>query len=146
MKQDTLCWLLTKSGQFTVKYFYLASQNFGAVPHKFLWKVKIPLRIKTFIWLVLKKSILTKDELVHMGGWCNPQCMFCGKNETTDHLFFLCPLARYMWNVVSVALGVSCQFTNVKSCLLIWLKQFTRNKKKNHNCWSFGRSMERMES
>jgi hypothetical protein len=128
--QDTLCWLLTESGQFTVKSFYLALQNFGAVPHKFLWKVKIPLRIKTFIWLVLKKSILTKDELVHRGGSCDLQCMFCGKNETTDHLFFQCPLARYMWNVVSCALGVSCTFMNVKNCLLVWLKQFKGDKKK----------------
>jgi hypothetical protein len=128
--QDMLCWLLTEFGQFTVKSFYLALQNFGAVPHKFLWKVKIPLRIKTFIWLVLKKSILTKDELVHRGGSCDLQCMFCGKNETTDHLFFQCPLAWYMWNVVSCALGVSCTFTNVKSCLLICPKKFKGDKKK----------------
>jgi hypothetical protein len=41
--QDRLSWLLTESGQFTTKSFYLALQNFGAVPYKFLWKVKIPL-------------------------------------------------------------------------------------------------------
>jgi hypothetical protein len=35
-----------------------------------------------------------------------------------------------MWNVVSCALGVSCTFTNVKSCLLVWLKQFKGDKKK----------------
>jgi hypothetical protein len=35
-EQDTLYWLLTESGKFTVKSFYLALQNFGAVPHKFL--------------------------------------------------------------------------------------------------------------
>jgi hypothetical protein len=64
---------------------------------------------------------------IEEGGVIHNAC-FVGKNKTTDHLFFLCPLAWYMWN--SVALGVSCQFTNVKSCLLIWLKQFTRNKKK----------------
>jgi hypothetical protein len=35
-----------------------------------------------------------------------------------------------MWNVVSCALGVSCTFTNVKSYLLVWLKQFKGDKKK----------------
>jgi hypothetical protein len=55
-ERDTLSWLLTESGQFSTKSFYLALQNFGDVPQKFLWKTKIPLRIKTFIWLVLKKA------------------------------------------------------------------------------------------
>jgi hypothetical protein len=44
-KHDTLSWLLTESGQFSTKSFYLALQSFGAVPHKFLWKTKIPMRI-----------------------------------------------------------------------------------------------------
>jgi hypothetical protein len=35
-----------------------------------------------------------------------------------------------MWNIVSCALGVSCQFNNVEECLLIWLKQYSGNKKK----------------
>jgi hypothetical protein len=35
-----------------------------------------------------------------------------------------------MWNIVSCALGVSCQFNNVEECLLIWLKQYSGNKKR----------------
>jgi hypothetical protein len=87
------------------------------------------MRVKTFIWLVLKKSILTKDVLSHRGGKCDLKCLFCGKNESIDHLLFQCPLARYMWNVVSCALGVSCQFKNVEECLFVWLKQFSGHKK-----------------
>jgi hypothetical protein len=89
-EQDGLYWLLTDSGQFSTKSFYLALQNYGSVPQKFLWKIKIPLQIKTFIWLVFKKNILTKDVLMHRGGKCDPQCLFCGKNETIDHLLFAC--------------------------------------------------------
>jgi hypothetical protein len=128
--QDRLSWLLTESGQFSTKSFYLALQNFNAVPYKFLWKVKIPLRIKTFIWLVLRKSILTKDNLIHRGGKCDAKCVFCGKDESIDHLLFLCPLARYMWNVVSFVMGIPCHFINVKDCLLVWLKQFSGTKKR----------------
>jgi hypothetical protein len=128
--QDKLSWLLTESGQFSTKSFYLALQNFGAVPYKFLWKVKIPLRIKTFIWLVLRKSILTKDNLIHRGGKCDAKCVFYGKDESIDHLLFICPLARYMWNVVSCVMGIPCHFRNVKDCLLIWLKQFSGTKKR----------------
>ena len=55
-EEDKLVWLLTESGEYTTKSFYSALQHFATVPYKFLWKVKIPLRVKTFIWLVLKKA------------------------------------------------------------------------------------------
>jgi hypothetical protein len=54
--QYTLVWLLTSLGQFSVKSFYSAMQSTGSVSFKFLWKIKNPLRIKTFLWLVLKKK------------------------------------------------------------------------------------------
>jgi hypothetical protein len=33
------------------------------VPTKYLWKLKIPLKIKIFMWFLNKKVILTKDNL-----------------------------------------------------------------------------------
>ena len=70
---DKLRWKLTESGVFSVKSLYLAMQVRNTVPYRFMWKVKIPLRVKTFLWLVLKKSILTRDVLLHRGGklWRN---------------------------------------------------------------------------
>jgi hypothetical protein len=35
--------LLTESGQFATKSFYIGLHNFGAIPHKFLWKTKLHL-------------------------------------------------------------------------------------------------------
>jgi hypothetical protein len=32
-----------------------------AVPYRFLWKSKLPQKIKVFIWLVVRNKILTKD-------------------------------------------------------------------------------------
>jgi hypothetical protein len=50
-EQDGLYWLLTDSGQFTTKSFYLALQNYGSVPQKFLWKLKSPCRLgHLFVW------------------------------------------------------------------------------------------------
>ena len=95
-----------------------------------MWKVKLPLRIKTFLWLILKKSILTRDVLLDRGGDCTTNCLFCGKDESIDHLFLRCPLARYVWNVVSVATGFSCQFDNTEHCLTSYLDKFDKNSKK----------------
>ena len=69
-EEDRLVWKLTDSGIFSVKSFYLALQIHRLVPYRFLWKIKIPLKVKTFIWLMLKKSILTRDVLLHRGGDC----------------------------------------------------------------------------
>jgi hypothetical protein len=49
---DKLWWKLSKSGAFTVKSLYMALQNYGVVPYNFIWKIKIPARVKTFLWLM----------------------------------------------------------------------------------------------
>ena len=55
--------------------------------------------------------------------------MFCGKNETISHLFFECPLARYIWNVVSCTLGINCQFSSVEEVVSRWLKRHFKKKR-----------------
>jgi hypothetical protein len=65
---DTLIFKLTNSVAFLVKSLYLAMQFNDVVPYRFMWKVKIPLRIKTFLWLMLKKRILTRNVLLQRGG------------------------------------------------------------------------------
>ena len=124
----SLKWKLTHTGEFSVKSFYSLMQSGRVVPYRFLWKVKIPLRVRTFLWLVLKKSILTRDVLLHRGGECESKCLFCGMDESISHLFFLCPLARYIWNVVSCAFGVNCQFQNIDQGIA-WLNGFGKKKR-----------------
>jgi hypothetical protein len=65
---DRLIWKLTNIGEFLVKSMYLAMQCNDVVPYTFLWKIKIPHRVKTFLWLVLKGSILTRDILLQREG------------------------------------------------------------------------------
>jgi hypothetical protein len=118
---DKLIWKLTTTAEFSVKSMYLAMQCNDVVPYKFLWKIKIPLRVKTFLWLVIKGSILTRDVLLQRGGKCEKKCLFCGCNETVSHLFFKCSLARYIWNVVSCTFGMNFQFETAKKCISTWL-------------------------
>jgi hypothetical protein len=47
-ESDTLGWTLTESGVYSVKSFYSAMQFSRVVPYKFMWKAKIPLRVKLF--------------------------------------------------------------------------------------------------
>ena len=61
---DHLCWKLTKNGEFSVKSIYLDVINSSVIPRsKHVWKVKVTLKIKVFMWFVHKQVILTKDNL-----------------------------------------------------------------------------------
>lgn len=79
--EDKLSWILDKSGVYSVKSIYSAMQVGCKVPYKFLWKVKIPPRIRTFIWLVLRKSILTRDVLLHRGESVSLNVCFVDKKK-----------------------------------------------------------------
>lgn len=52
-------------------------------PHKKMWFIRVPLKIKIFLWLAAHKSILTRDVLIHRGWKGNEsKCCFCEKTET----------------------------------------------------------------
>jgi hypothetical protein len=47
MDEDKLIWLLSSSKFFYVESFYVAMQNYGAMPFKLMWKIKIPFWVRT---------------------------------------------------------------------------------------------------
>ena len=65
----------------------------------------------------------------HRGGDFEEGCLFCGKKETINHLFFECPLARYIWNVVGCAFGVASQFRSADHVISEWLKKQGKQRK-----------------
>ena len=105
---DELRWKLTKSGVFTVKSMYIDVINSNSIPtSKHVWDVKVPLKIKVFMWFVHKQVILTKDNLIKRN-WTGPaRCSFCDRDETIKHLFFDCPLAKVLWQTVHIAFNIN---------------------------------------
>jgi hypothetical protein len=61
---DEVHWNLLRSGQFSVKSHYMALIH-SDVPNlnKRLWNLKVPLKIKIFLWYLRRGVILTKDNL-----------------------------------------------------------------------------------
>jgi hypothetical protein len=50
------------SGQFTIQSMYgTMINNVYVFHHKVLWKLKLSLKIKKFVWYLLRRVILTKD-------------------------------------------------------------------------------------
>jgi hypothetical protein len=60
---DSFNWNLTTTGIFSIKSMYADCLNGHTVfqKKKYLWNIKIPLKIRIFMWFLYKKMILTKD-------------------------------------------------------------------------------------
>ena len=85
--RDRFRWNLTVSHQFTVQSMYRALINKGHVFHnKIIWKLKLPLKIKIFLWYLVKGVVLTKDNLAKRNWQGNKKCGFCNTDEITLHL------------------------------------------------------------
>lgn len=83
-------WLGEKSGIFTVNSVY--NQMFCVErdhPNLHIWKSKIPLKIKIFIWLIQHNAILTKDNLIRKKWKGNKLCAFCNKEESIYNTSFI---------------------------------------------------------
>jgi hypothetical protein len=104
---DIFRWKLHQNGQFSIHSMYLALINNGFVDtNKRMWKVRIPLKIKIFMWYIYKGVVLTKDNLAKRNWKGNKQCSFYCKDENIQHLFFKCYYARFLWGLVHITFGI----------------------------------------
>jgi hypothetical protein len=64
-ESDRFIWHLTASGVFSVKSLYADFMNdHTKYLQKYLWKLKVPLKIRIFMWFLHRKVILMKDNLL----------------------------------------------------------------------------------
>ena len=86
---DFFQWNLNQSRMFTISSMYNVLISNGNVQFdKHLWKLKVPLNIKIFMWYLKRGAILTKDNLARRNWNGNKQCCFCSSDETI-HISFL---------------------------------------------------------
>lgn len=105
--KDTFKWNLKANRIFTVHSMYLAVINNGVVERNtMIWKLKMPLKIKIFMWYMYKGVTLTKDNLAKRNWNGNKQCVWCLANESIQHLFLQCKNARFIWGLVEICFGL----------------------------------------
>ena len=122
-QKDCFSWSLSNK-TFSVQSMYKDIMKDDGVPQQCItWKVKLPLKIKIFLWYLNKGVILTKDNLVKRRWKGNTSCSFCDTSETIQHLFFDCHMARMVWNAVSITFGFPPP-ANTNSLFGSWLKSF----------------------
>ena len=106
-EEDEFKWTLTSNGTFTVKSYYGDLLNAHTrYLCKYLWKLKIPLKIKIFLWFLHRKELLTKDNLAKRRWIGCKKCVFCDADESAEHLFVKCTFARDIWRLVHFTFNV----------------------------------------
>lgn len=106
-QKDTFSWISnSETGTITAKsaYLELIRENlFHEEKWWFtvLWKWKIPLKMKCFMWLALQNSLKTWDNLLKRG-WHGPNsCSLCKSNsESIDHILVSCHYSSLIWEKV----------------------------------------------
>jgi hypothetical protein len=109
---------------------YQAFLDTNVVPNNsYIWKIKVSLKIKVFLWLLHREAILTKDNLVKRNWHGNIMCCFCDSYETMQHLFFDCALAKFIWRVIQITFGLSIPL-NIKHVFTEWVQRMNEKDKK----------------
>lgn len=67
---------------------------------KGIWKAKIPLEVRIFLWMIYHDRIPSAEQLARRNWQGDLGCKLCGEIETSEHIMFRCPLARFVWGVL----------------------------------------------
>ena len=110
---------------FSVKSMYRDIMQAVRLPeHSVLWKLRVPLKVKIFLWYLKKGVTLTKDNLLKRNWKGDSTCCFCSCKETIQHLFFECHVAKFVWGSVRMVFGIQPP-SSVTNLLGSWLRSFS---------------------
>jgi hypothetical protein len=139
---DKFIWNLTTNGVFTVKSMYEDLINgHTTFLRKYLWRLKISLKIKIFMWFLNSKVLVTKDNLAKRNWHGCTKCCFCDSMEFVEHLFLYCLFARIVWHMIYFTYNIPPP-TNITNMFGNWLNGVDRNDKARIRigvsalCWS----------
>ena len=114
---DEWAWFFEKSGMFTVKSAYRMINSIKSRREQWLyhqsgasniqkeegswsklWKLKVPSKIKVFVWRLARHSIPTADVLHHRNMSTTVGCQICHAVEDSwRHALLSCTMARSVW-------------------------------------------------
>ena len=90
-RHDGTCWGLSNDGKFSLKSAYnmLTTQMNTSVDSTWslIWKLKVPPKIKMFVWLLYHGKILTNEERMRRRMTYDLRCHCC-RDKTRDWIIY----------------------------------------------------------
>ncbi|KAE8809708.1 hypothetical protein D1007_13596 [Hordeum vulgare] len=93
-----------------------------------LWKAPLPLKIKIFVWQLLRDRLPFGTEVLKHHGPGNGICPMCHVLETGSHILFSCIAAQALWCFVHEALGPEWEAYNLADFLQVRATQVGRKR------------------
>ena len=113
--EDIQIWAHTSNGSFSVKLAYnifFDGYDQANSPWKLIWKLQIPPKLKTFLWVLCHGKLLTNVQRTKRNLTLDDQCPLChNSKESLAHLFKDCPAARSVWNSFTLPHSVRGTFS-----------------------------------
>ncbi|KAK1258442.1 hypothetical protein QJS04_geneDACA006646 [Acorus gramineus] len=118
---DQIRWQPNAAGTFSVKsaYAWWRVNGAGILPtcprFNQIWRPKVPLKIKVFMWFLSLERLLTRAYRARWAPNDSKACPLCAEPlETAQHLFCTCPVSRELWDEVGVQTGTWTAFTSLE--------------------------------
>jgi len=99
---DSVFWALEKNKLFTTKslYRFISGSGVSRRVAGFIWKSRLPLKIKFLLWQIFNDKLQVAKSLVKRGWHGSSQCCLCACLEDINHILFKCHLAKLVWGVL----------------------------------------------
>lgn len=105
-QHDRRVWKSETNGIYSVRsgYRISLSQHVDLSTHRcdgnwvLLWNLKVPPKVKTFLWRSCRNALPTRVRLQDRGVNCTKTCALCeNEDEDSMHLFFYCTKSKQCW-------------------------------------------------
>lgn len=117
------------AGRYKTKLMYQMLR--GSKP-KVLWRKLffgnlVKPRVVFTLWMTCQSILQIKDRLQRFGIVIDGLCVYCGLQESYNHLFFECQVIKNIWKQMMNQVGINhCPWVwNIELC---WVSQITRGK------------------
>ena len=137
--EDFWAWYPEKKGNFTVSSAYKflqqtkmqreewlegqggsSSSDRDEKSWSMLWKIKVPSKIRIFLWRLAHHSLPTTDILNERNMSTRDACPLCGCEDSWRHALVACTMSRCVWALTEDTI-VSSMIENEEADARIWL-------------------------